>query len=288
MAYPYVIQRLFPHPMSWRSLRLAILVLSFACAMAGGGARAQSAPRAVLELFTSQGCASCPPADELLSELAGDPSVIALTLAVDYWDYVGWKDTLARRSHSLRQRAYADLRGDRMIYTPQVVINGVLAAKGSDRTLIHTLISRFRTDPAMLAVPVRISQMAKDLVIEVGSDPRSTPHALPGSTDKAAAQQSSPMIAHDAMTSADIWVCPVISRQSVAIGRGENAGKTLSYTNVVRGWIRLGPWSGEPARFHVDMSRIALDGVDGVVVMVQNGTPTAPGPIIGASWHALH
>ena len=94
-------------------------------------------PRAVIELFTSQGCSSCPPADKLLGELARDPSLIAMSLPVDYWDYLGWKDTLALHGHTTRQRAYAEARGDREVYTPQVVVNGVVARarqrQGGDR-----------------------------------------------------------------------------------------------------------------------------------------------------------
>src|SRR5262245_53874485 len=85
-------------------------------------------PRAVVELFTSQGCSSCPAADRLLGELAEDPSILAMSLAVDYWDYLGWKDTLALHGHSNRQRAYAKARGDREVYTPQVVVNGAAHA----------------------------------------------------------------------------------------------------------------------------------------------------------------
>ena len=86
---------------------------------------AKADPRAVIELFTSKGCSSCPAADKLLSELQADPSLIPLSLPIDYWDYLGWKDTLAIPGHTTRQRAYSQMRGDREIYTPQVVVNGV-------------------------------------------------------------------------------------------------------------------------------------------------------------------
>src|SRR5689334_25389100 len=87
---------------------------------------AHADPRAVIELFTSQGCSSCPAADKLLGQLREDPSVLALSLPVDYWDYLGWKDTLALHGHTVRQQAYAQARGDREVYTPQVVVNGVV------------------------------------------------------------------------------------------------------------------------------------------------------------------
>ncbi|MDE1569943.1 DUF1223 domain-containing protein [Aquabacter sp. P-9] len=267
--------------------RARSLLLAAALAAACPGVSAQAAdqrPKAVVELFTSQGCASCPPADTLLSELAADPQVIALTLAVDYWDYVGWKDTLAKHGHSLRQRAYADLRGDRMIYTPQMVVDGVVAAKGSDRRSVEKAVSRVRDDATVLSVPVTLTRDKDALVIELpaakGHEATATPKSGPGPTGTA----------HVPVTpeiSADVWVCPVIASQAVSIGRGENAGKTVTYTNIVRGWIRLGPWTGGAARYEVDLSRIQQEGVDQVVVMVQSGSPGAPGPILGAAKLAL-
>src|SRR5262249_30644442 len=96
----------------------------------------QVAPRAVIELFTRQGCSSCPPADQLLGELTGDPSLVAVSVPVDYWDYLGWKDTLADPHNTARQKAYAHARGDGQVYTPQVVVNGSLHALGSDKAAI--------------------------------------------------------------------------------------------------------------------------------------------------------
>ena len=105
--------------------------------LADAAAASAGEPRAVIELFTSQGCSSCPPADKLLGELARDPTLITLSLPVDYWDYLGWKDTLALHGHSNRERAYADARGDREVYTPQVVINGIVHVLGSDKAAIE-------------------------------------------------------------------------------------------------------------------------------------------------------
>src|SRR5271166_6324501 len=114
---------------------LVLVCSSALCA----SARAQT--RAVIELFTSQGCSSCPPADKLLGELAGDASVIALSVPIDYWDYLGWKDTLASPGHSARQRAYARMRGDREVYTPQIVVNGLTHVLGSDHTAVERAIA---------------------------------------------------------------------------------------------------------------------------------------------------
>jgi len=101
-------------------------------------------PRAVIELFTSQGCSSCPAADKILAELSRDSTLVALSLPVDYWDYLGWKDTLALHGHSNRERAYADARGDREVYTPQVVVNGLVPVLGSDKAAIERAIAQTR------------------------------------------------------------------------------------------------------------------------------------------------
>src|SRR3954471_5891413 len=125
--------------------------------------RATVEPRAVIELFTSQGCSSCPPADKLMAEYAHDPSVIALSLAVDYWDYLGWKDTLALTGHSNRQRAYAKARGDRQVYTPQVVIDGAVHALGSDKPAIERAIRQTREQSSPLTLPVKIERSGDKL-----------------------------------------------------------------------------------------------------------------------------
>ena len=109
-------------------------------------------PRAVIELFTSQGCSSCPAADKVLGELSRRPVARHHESAVDYWDYLGWKDTLALHGHSDRQRAYAGARGDREVYTPQVVVNGVVHVLGSDKAAIEKAIAQTRRDPARALV----------------------------------------------------------------------------------------------------------------------------------------
>src|SRR5215207_2194342 len=99
--------------------RIALALALTASAMLPTAATA--GPRAMIELFTSQGCSSCPAADKLAGEFARDPSLVVLSLSIDYWDYLGWKDTLALPGHTARQRAYAGVRGDRQVYTPQAV-----------------------------------------------------------------------------------------------------------------------------------------------------------------------
>jgi hypothetical protein len=115
-------------------LAYAVVVI---CSSALPCSSVQAEPRAVVELFTSQGCSSCPAADKLLGELAADPSLVPISVPIDYWDYLGWKDTLADPRNTARQKAYAYARGDGQVYTPQVVVNGAVHALGSDKAAIE-------------------------------------------------------------------------------------------------------------------------------------------------------
>ena len=139
-----------------------LMIASFAPAQA-------SEPRALLELFTSQGCSSCPPADKLLGDLTSDPSIVAISVPIDYWDYLGWKDTLAIPGHSSRQRAYSRVRGDRQVYTPQVVVNGTTHVLGSDRAAIERAIAQTDRNAAIMSTPVLMSVSGSDLNVKVGA-----------------------------------------------------------------------------------------------------------------------
>jgi hypothetical protein len=223
--------------------------------LAGSGALAQSEPdrnpRAVVELFTSQGCSSCPPADANLAELARRPDVIALTLPVDYWDYLGWKDTLAHASFSARQRGYAHARGDRQVFTPQAVINGRISVIGSDRVQIEQALRES-------ALPLRVS------LAENGA-------------------QASIMIEGEATRDpADLYVLPVVKARTVEIGRGENRGRTITYANVVLAVTRIGEFTGGSARVDVPLM-VARGSGDGFVVLVQGRRGAKPGSILGAA-----
>ena len=223
---------------------------------------AQGEPRAVIELFTSQGCSSCPAADKLMAEYAHDPSVIALSLPVDYWDYLGWKDTLALSGHSNRQRAYAKTRGDRQVYTPQAVIDGAVHALGSDKPAIERAIRQTREQSSPLLLPVTIEQAGDKLTVKV-----------PASKDEKG--------------QAEVWLCPVTKSVPVSIGRGENSGHTVTYTNVVRRWIKLGDWTGKAETFDVPVKDIQSGGSDSAAVIVQSGVASAPKLMLGAAQIAL-
>jgi hypothetical protein len=244
--------------MNYRHIAFAAAILSTSVV-----ATARAEPRAVIELFTSQGCSSCPAADKVLGELSRDPSLVTMSLAVDYWDYLGWKDTLAIHGHSARQRAYAEARGDREVYTPQVVVNGVVHALGSDKAAIEKAIAETRRDAATLALPVSMSIADGKVTVNVpaaGNGPRS----------------------------GEIWLCPVTSKVSVDIGRGENHGQTLTYHNVVRRWVKLGDWSGKAESFSMPLSDLqkgayTLGDIDRLDVVVQSGVASKPGLMLGTA-----
>jgi hypothetical protein len=222
---------------------------------------ATAAPRALLELFTSQGCSSCPPADKLLGELAADSSVVALSLPIDMWDYLGWKDTLALPGHSIRQRAYARARGDRQVYTPQMIVNGTTHVLGSDRAAIERAIAETDRDSEIMAVPVTLSTASGNLTVSLKPQPAAKPEPV----------------------DAEVWLCPVVSTIAVAIGRGENSGRTVTYHNVVRAWRKLGGYTGSESTWSVPLSQIEDGHVDAAAVIVQKGTREKPGPVIGAA-----
>jgi len=223
---------------------------------------AQAEPRAVIELFTSQGCSSCPPADQLLGELTSDASLIAVSVPVDYWDYLGWKDTLADPHNTARQKAYAHARGDGQVYTPQVVVNGTLHALGSDKAAIELAIAASRKNGAMSLLPTltvgegRLNVTVPDLV--------------------------------DARAGGEVWVVGVVKAATIAIARGENKGRTITYHNVARRWIKLGDWTGKASSWSIPVQTFKAANVDEAAVLVQGGTVEKPKAILGATLAAIH
>lgn len=223
---------------------------------------AHAEPRALIELFTSQGCSSCPPADKLIGEFANNPSVVAMSLAVDYWDYIGWKDTLALSANSKRQRDYAKARGDREIYTPQVVVNGITHVVGNDRGAIERAIVQTRRDPAPMRLPITLKIAGNMLTVDVSA-------------------------AQNEQGQAEIWLIPIIKTVSVAIARGENHGRSITYSNVVRQRMKLGDWIGKAETFNLPIKDFQSGEVDSVVVMVQRGAMSSPGLMLGAAITSL-
>jgi hypothetical protein len=223
-------------------LGLAALTLTAPSAIAQ-----QAARPVVVELFTSQGCSSCPAADKVVEGLAPRDDVIALSFNVDYWDYIGWKDTLASPDYTKRQYAYADAMGSRRVYTPQIVIDGVIDVVGSDKSGVERGIARRHDQPNTLLVT--LAAAGDKVKLHIGAGNAGGP--------------------------ATIWLVQYDNARVVPIGRGENAGRTITYANVARVLSRLGEWDGKPVELTLDAPRH-----DGCVVLVQQGTH---GPILGAA-----
>ena len=225
---------------------------------------ADAEPRAVVELFTSQGCSSCPPADQIIGDLSKDPSIIALSMPIDYWDYLGWKDTLADSRFSARQRAYSRMRGDREVYTPQVVVNGSTHVIGSDRAGIEKAIGKNDKGTGVMSVPGTMSPPGKEINVSVAASKE------------------------PAVSRGEVWICSIAKSVPIAITRGENRGQQVTYHNVVRNLLKVGDWTGRPESWTVPIENLTRDGVDGAVVYIQDGSREKPGPMLGAAYTSLH
>jgi hypothetical protein len=236
------------------AITLGLLTL----ALLAGPANAESMrsrPKAVVELFTSQGCASCPPADAMLTSLAEEGDIIALAYHVDYWDYVGWEDTFGSAEFSDRQRAYAKSWGSSRIYTPQMVVNGAKGVVGSKRNDVHGAL-----DAARLPLAVDISRDDTMLRVSIPGDP--------------------------GLDDAVVWMVTYIDRADVSIDTGENAGKSMVYTQVVTGRQVLGMWeddTGADLKLPIDEVLANSSGSTGIAVIVQQEREGLPGPILGAA-----
>lgn len=244
--------------MTCLKLAAAMLVLASTFGVAAGGEE-NKRPQAVIELFTSQGCSSCPPADELLGLLARQSDVVALAYHVDYWDYLGWRDTLAVPDNTERQQDYNRAFGNRSVYTPQAIVNGRLQMSGAERTSVEGAMRRMAGTDEGMTVDVEISYSGDSLIIETGEVDRRIGKA------------------HVVL----VYFEPVTR---VEIGQGENRGRVATYWNSVSGFHSAGKWDGSKTRFELPLSEIARKGAGGCAILVQEMREGGlPGPILGAA-----
>jgi hypothetical protein len=216
-------------------------------------------PKGVIELFTSQGCNSCPPADEYLAELALEGDVVALSYHVDYWDYLGWRDTLANAENTGRQHEYNRAFGNRSVYTPQAVINGRQQVNGAKRHKVDSAVDRMEGTNEGLIVDVSVTYNGNTMVIETG--------AAEGWTGDA----------HVVL----VYLDPATE---VKIERGKNTGRTFTYRNAVSGFHSAGKWHGKATRLELPMSEVSRKGAGGCAVLVQAMQPGGlPGAVLGAA-----
>jgi hypothetical protein len=226
---------------------LAIAAASFTAAHAGTG-ELDSASPIVVELFTSQGCSSCPPADLVLGELKSRQDVLPLSFHVTYWDRLGWPDTFGLEASTARQRSYVDLLDNGGLYTPQMVIGGRIDVVGSQRGRVREAIDLLAAHDRP-SLPIVI----EDGRLQIGAGPSGD---------------------------ATIWLFGVDREHEVGIQRGENRGRVIRYHNVVREITRLGQWSGDAVELALPLQRLAADGRDSVAVLVQR---SGTGDILAAS-----
>lgn len=218
--------------------RLTAVIGAVLC-LGAAPAGAQSSQGILVELFTSQGCSSCPPADAVLESLTKSQGVIPLALHVDYWDYIGWRDTFAQEKFSNRQRKYAAANAEKMVYTPQMIVAGRARVRGNDAAELHAEIAAARS-----AVTLDITRSGADVVI----------------TAPALTAPSGEFL---------VDIVRYRPQSTVSIERGENQGRQIAYHNIVTQWENLGKWSGrEPL---VMRARAAGDAP--VVIIIQRQGP---------------
>ncbi len=243
------------------AMRIALKTLFLAAALWLGGAASDlvaAERKAVVELFTSQGCSSCPPADAYLGELARRDDVLALSFHVDYWNYIGWRDPFSNPQWSARQRDYGRKLNRRYVYTPQMVIDGAAEAVGSKRSRVARLIKS----------ALQRKKIAVEIVHPDRDNIRIRVPAEAGYTGSAAT----------------VWLAFYDNTRTTAIEAGENDGETLTNSNIVRSMARIGDWRGEAMEWTLPVEAVGGAGRDGCAILVQAG---GSGRILGAVAMAL-
>ncbi len=237
---------------------LAAAALAFSIFSGACFAGEAETPLGVVELFTSQGCSSCPPADKLFGELAVRGDIVALSYHVDYWDYLGWQDTLATQDNSARQYGYMHAFGKRSVYTPQAIINGRTDASGASREQIEKALLELKEKGGGLTVPIAVRRAGDSIVIEAGE----------GSYDAQAA----------------VVLVSFAPATPIVIRKGENKGQSITYWNAVLRVQTVGMWHGAFARFEMPASEVVRKGAGGCAVLLQSVSADGrPGPILGAT-----
>lgn len=216
-------------------------------------AQAASDMPVLVELFTSQGCSSCPAADKLAATLIG---AIVVSFNVDYWDYLGWRDTLAKPEYTQRQLDYAKSRGDNDVYTPQMIIDGTAHAVGSSQAAVTNAISAASKTQAKLPMTLTANDM--ELIVDLG--------------------------AGEAVGEATLWLMAIAPSVLVKVERGENAGQKIAYHNVVRKLVPAGMWNGQAAKLTFPRKGIITGDIKMCLAVLQMGKV---GQVLGmAQWSA--
>lgn len=227
-----------------------LMTLTALLAMTGTPLGAKASP-VIVEYFTSQGCSSCPPADVYAAELSKRSDVLPLAYHVDYWDYIGWKDTLGSPAFTARQRSYSDALNLRGVYTPQMVVDGRLEGVGSHRSEINAMIETRQKNAEQVALSVDERDGHRTLRLAASRQSQGSP--------------------------ATVWLVSYTKSTNVTISRGENRGRTITYVNAVSGIQKLGTWTGKALK--IDLPQKSGDENHGSVALLQT---SGNGPIIGS------
>lgn len=234
------------------------LVLLAASVAFAGSVHAQDAaqPKGVVELFTSQGCSSCPPADAAFQKIVGRGDVVALAYHVDYWNYLGWADTLSSKENTARQYAYARALGRSNVYTPQVVVNGRDHMSGANLDAINQKVDTFAGDGKGLDVPVSAKMKGEEIEINIGAG----------------------------QGKANVVVVYFDKEKQVTVEKGENSGREISYLHSVTDVETVGMWDGKATSITLPASVMENAELEGCAVLLQSSTPQGdPAAIIGAT-----
>ncbi|MCK0142151.1 DUF1223 domain-containing protein [Aliiroseovarius sp. F20344] len=224
---------------------------------ASGVAMAGDRSVVVVELFTSQGCSSCPPADKFLGELARHDDILPLAMHVDYWDYIGWKDTFARPEHTKRQKAYAYGFGTKSIYTPQMVIGGTDQAVGSHVMKVMEILHRHQMAVAQVSLSTQDSENGRVVrVANIANRP------LPA-----------PVVAQ---------IVHFAPKATVSVKRGENAGRSITSTNIVTDVQAFGKWDGKGEIEFLLQKPLAPEGQKAAIILQATRMGDYPGEIVAA------
>jgi hypothetical protein len=238
------------------SLRFVIPFLASVALAVSAHAQELKKLKGVVELFTSQGCSSCPPADAALQKLIAQGDVVALAYHVDYWNYMGWNDTMSSKDNTARQYAYARTLGRSNVYTPQAIVNGRDHLNGADLNAINVKLDQFDNSGKGLTVPVTAAMRGDELEIKIGAG----------------------------NGKANVVVAYFDREQVVSVDKGENTGHKIAYMHSVSDVETVGMWDGKPMSIALPSTVMDKAGRKGLAVLLQSATPTGdPAAIVGAT-----
>ncbi|MDK4735713.1 thioredoxin family protein [Rhizobium sp. CNPSo 3490] len=225
-------------------------------ALAGSAHAEDGKPKGVVELFTSQGCSSCPPADAAFRKLVNQGDVIALAYHIDYWNYLGWADTLSSKENTERQYGYARTMGRSNVYTPQAIVNGRGHLAGADLTGINSKIDTYSSEGNGLTVPVSAAMRGDELEIKIGAG----------------------------QGKANVVMVYFDKEKTIDVEKGENSGKKISYLHSVTNVETVGMWDGKATSLTLPASVLQRPQLEGCAILLQSATADGdPAAILGAT-----